>query len=237
MKFKRIVGITGNYGSGKTEIAINLALYLSNLRKTFIVDLDIVNPYFRCREAKELMHSRGVEVVIPEGDKVYADLPIIVPQIKGVIKRVEGSVILDIGGDDVGARVISHLTDSLKQQDLDLFMVLNANRPHTDKKNGVVKIMREIEEASRYKITGILCNTHLINLTTKETIMNGYELALEVHEETGLPIKFVTIEESILDMFDEKEFDYPIFPIRRFMLSPWETSPVNKELVDAKSAN
>jgi hypothetical protein len=237
LEFNRIVGFTGNYGSGKTELAINFALYHSTLNKTFIVDLDIVNPYFRCREAKVLMNASGIEVVIPEGENVYADLPIIVPQIKGVIERVEGSVVLDIGGDDVGARVLSHLTDSLEQDELDLLMVLNANRPNTNEKSGVIKIMREIEKACKFKITGIVCNTHLINLTTKETILDGYELALEVQKETGLPIKFIAIEESIIDKFDENEFDYPIFPIRRFMLSPWETSTVNKELVNAKSAN
>ena len=238
LDLKRIVGLTGNYGSGKTELAINLALNIAKQnKKTFILDLDIVNPYFRCREARHLMKAHNIEVIIPEDDKVYADLPIIVPQIKGIIKREEGSVILDIGGDDVGARVLSHLSDSLNQEELDLFMVLNANRPFTEQKKGVIKIMREIEDASHYKITGILSNTHLINLTSKETIINGYKLALEVEETTGLPIKFVAIEERLLDSFTEDEFKYPIFPIKRYMLPPWENDPGEKELVDAKSAD
>jgi MinD-like ATPase involved in chromosome partitioning or flagellar assembly len=238
LDFKRIVGLTGNYGSGKTELAINLAISLANQKiKTYILDLDIVNPYFRCREARDLMKSRGINVVIPEGDKVYADLPIIVPQIKGTIKGEDGTVILDIGGDDVGARVISHLTDSIKQEELDLFMVMNANRPFTEKRGGVIDIIKEIEDASKYKITGILCNTHLIELTTRDTIIDGYNLALDVQKETGLPIHFVAIEEKLLGLFSEKEFKCPIFPIRRYMLPPWESSLKSKELVNAKIAD
>jgi len=238
LELKRIVGLTGNYGSGKTELAINLALFLATQRKDInIIDLDIVNPYFRCREARELMKSQGIRVIIPEGDQVFADLPIIVPEIKGAVKSKKGTLILDIGGNDVGAKVLSHLSDSLMQDEFDLLMVLNGNRPFTETKDGAIKIMDEIENSSKFKITGILCNTHLIEFTTRETIMDGYKLACEVKEATGLPIIFVAIEEKIVSLFDEGDFDHPIFPVKRYMLPPWGDSKESKEYADAKSAN
>ena len=49
-----IVIIVGNYGSGKTEVSINLAV---NQRRAGsevkVADLDLVNPYFRTREARK----------------------------------------------------------------------------------------------------------------------------------------------------------------------------------------
>jgi hypothetical protein len=238
LDFKRIIGFTGNYGSGKTEIAVNYTILCAdNKKKTYILDLDIVNPYFRCREARDLMTSLGINVVIPEGDKVHADLPIIVPQIKGTIKREDGNVILDIGGDDIGARVLSHLSGTLLQEELDLLMVLNGNRPFTDQVSGAVKMIHEIEAASSFKITGIVSNTHLINLTTKDTVLDGYKLALDVEAKTRIPIKFVSIEEKILHHFTGAEFSHPIFPIKRMMLPPWDTDMMNKEQFNAKSNN
>ena len=45
---KKINIVTGHYGSGKTNFSANLAIKLAeNCGKVTVVDLDIVNPYFR----------------------------------------------------------------------------------------------------------------------------------------------------------------------------------------------
>ncbi|MFH2000026.1 MAG: hypothetical protein ABIK28_10110, partial [Planctomycetota bacterium] len=90
--------IVGNYGSGKTEVSVNLALALVATHAVKIVDMDIVNPYFRCREAREIMEAQGIRVIYPEGEFVSADLPIIVPEVKGSLFSKEGFVIFDVGG-------------------------------------------------------------------------------------------------------------------------------------------
>jgi len=103
----RLVMVVGNYGSGKTEIAVNIAIEMAQMGMSVsIADLDIVNPYFRCREAQALMEAHGIRVVVPPGSQAAADLPIIVPQIKGMLRPSEGTVSLfDVGGDPGGARL------------------------------------------------------------------------------------------------------------------------------------
>ena len=108
-----VILFTGNYGSGKTEVAVNYASWLAREGKRVqIADLDLVNPYFRVREAREPLEKLGIEVVAPAGDYHSADLPILLPQVKGLIEHPKGYTILDVGGDNVGATVLSALTTS-----------------------------------------------------------------------------------------------------------------------------
>ncbi|MFH2054552.1 MAG: hypothetical protein ABIJ61_01220, partial [bacterium] len=99
--------IVGGYGSGKSEISVNLARYLavSQPDPVSIADLDLVNPYFRSREALKQLNSLGIKVIAPQGDMQHADLPVVLPEIRGAIGGADGPVILDVGGDDVGSRV------------------------------------------------------------------------------------------------------------------------------------
>ena len=111
---KSILIIVGGYGSGKSEVAVNLSRQLVNAGSApvAIADLDIVNPYFRSREASEQLTSLGIRTINPAGGQKYADLPIILPEIKGAIEQRQGVLVLDVGGDDVGARVLSSLSES-----------------------------------------------------------------------------------------------------------------------------
>ena len=217
-----IVLIVGNYGSGKTEVAVNLAIRLSKQQNVCIADLDIVNPYFRCREARDEMESFGIRVINPEGDHVAADLPIILPEIRGAVLGSEGTVIFDVGGDDVGARVLSSLADAFEGRSCAMLQVLNARRPFTETAEGCLKIGREIETASRLKITGLISNTHLLEETDASTVLDGLRLAREVGAAAGLPVSFVTANESLRGRFDAEEVECPILWIKRRMLPPWK---------------
>jgi hypothetical protein len=215
--------IIGNYGSGKTEVAVNYAFALKETHPVVsIVDLDIVNPYFRCREARETLRQHGIEVIVPDNKYMHADLPIIVPEIKGAIEKHTGQTIFDVGGDDAGARVLRGFREIFATATYDLIMVINANRPFTDSVAGVIRIMHEIEIASGLKVTALISNTHLINETRADTIYQGYDLARQVSLTTGLPIKFVTVLDRLLDSIDPTRFDVPLFPIVRRMIHPWE---------------
>ena len=217
-----IVLIVGNYGSGKTEVAVNLAIRLSEQQNVCIADLDIVNPYFRCREARREMESFGVRVINPEGDYLAADLPIILPEIRGAVLGGEGTLIFDVGGDDVGARVLSSLADVLGGASCTMLQVLNARRPFTETVEGCLKIGREIEVASRLKITGLISNTHLLEETEVSTVLDGLRLAREVGEAAGLPVSFATANESLRGGIDAENAKCPILWIKRRMLRPWE---------------
>ncbi len=224
---ERIVLVVGNYGSGKTEVSVNLAIHLSRNHDVAIADLDIVNPYFRCREARDEMESHGIRVINPAGGYQAADLPIILPEIKGTIQTGEKYVIFDVGGDDVGARVLSSLADIFEGQSYSMLQVINARRPFTDTVEGCLKIKGEIETASRLRITGLVSNTHLLDETDQETIREGCALARSVGAETGLPLEFVTVDESVvsgtkdLDIFEDGT-DCAVLWLQRRMLPPWK---------------
>lgn len=221
--------IVGNYGSGKTEVAVNLARHLAeNGQKGIkLVDLDIVNPYFRSREAKESLKPYGIEVISPEEDEHYAELPIISPKIKAEIEMGKSTVILDVGGDDVGARVLSSLNDVIREKKYELLIVLNINRPFTEDIKGCLKMMDEIEASSKLKITGVISNTHFIEETTPETVSVGYKVVLEVGKKKNIPVKFIAVSSSIVEKLDAKGFSCPILPIDRMMLKPWEKMKIN----------
>ena len=104
---RRVTLLVGHFGSGKTEIALNSAMDLASRgTPVTMADLDVVKPYFRTRSARALLHEAGIELLAPEGDNIHADLPIIVPQIRSHLRQSSRRLIIDVGGDDVGARVL-----------------------------------------------------------------------------------------------------------------------------------
>ena len=219
---QRILLIVGNYGSGKTEVAVNLAIQLSAHQSISIVDLDIVNPYFRCREAREEMEGFGIRVINPEGDYHAADLPIILPEIRGSVLQGDGMVIVDVGGDDAGARVLSSLADVFADRPYDMLQVVNAKRPFTGTVEGCLKIGSEIEAASRLRITGLVSNSHLLEETDTRTVLEGLALAGQVAKTAGVPVSLVTANESLRDELNIEPFGCPVLWIKRRMLPPWK---------------
>jgi len=219
----RLVMIVGNYGSGKTEVAVNLSLQLARAgRRVHIADLDIVNPYFRCRDARLLMEQHGIRVVVPPGAQAWADLPIILPEIRGMLHPAEGTItIFDVGGDDVGARALASFRTSLGEGEYELWQVINAKRPFTDTVEGCLAMQRAIERASRFSVTGLLVNSHLIDQTTTETVLDGWRLAQDVSARTSLPIRAVAVMAHLADAPDLRVMDAPLLRLERHMLPPW----------------
>jgi hypothetical protein len=232
MAGKRVTAFTGNYGSGKTEVAVNFSLMMAEAQDDVrIADLDIVNPYFRCREATEFMEERGVSVVAPREGLRFADLPIILPEIKGMLENHEGTTVLDVGGDPVGARVLSSLAASFDRDELEVTIVLNANRPFTDTLSGCRKMIEDIEEASRLRVTSIVGNTHLMESTTPDVIREGESLVTEVARELGIPVLFLTVDTDLLEGWSGETTTVPVMPLTRHMAPPWlRTSKLGSEV-------
>jgi len=220
---ERLVMIVGNYGSGKTEVAVNLALRMAGAGlRVQIADLDIVNPYFRSREARALMVERGIRVVVPPGDQVYADLPIVLPEIKGMLDPEDGVFSLfDVGGDDAGARMLSSLREPIGDSPYALLQVINSRRPFTDTVEGCLKMQRAIEQASRLTVSGYIVNSHLIEQTTVEVVLEGYDLARRLSARSGVPVEFVSVMGNLAQHSEITGIDAPIMPLERIMLPPW----------------
>ena len=217
-----IVGIVGNFGSGKTEVAINLAVNrrLAGL-EVHIADLDLVNPYFRTREARIQLGRLGIEVILPPEQYLQADLPVLSPVIAGMIKKNAGLTLLDVGGDDAGARVLAALADAFKDMRVHLLQVVNPMRPGTSTLEGCLKIRDEIEKAAHLTITGLIGNANLIDETGVAEIYDGYEFVQKLSDQSGLPLEFITVAREILPEIDLKQFSCPVLPIARQLVPPW----------------
>ena len=217
-----IVIIVGNYGSGKTEIAINLAVHQKiSGTNVNIGDLDLVNPYFRTREAKDALSRLNIEVIVPGGQYLQSDLPILSPTIKGMLLKPGQLFILDVGGNHVGARVLSALYDALCNKSFKLLQVVNPFRPFTRTINDCDKIRRDIERASRQNINGIIGNANLIHETTPEIIYSGYQFIDHLCNEWDLSLEFITVPRPILNDIDMNRISCPVLPIERQLVPPW----------------
>lgn len=232
--------LVGDYGSGKTEVAVNLTLELARQKhvsegrraapsrtgdqqkkKLAIADLDLVNPYFRCREAQEPLEQAGVRVVMPQGSHQYADLPILLPQVKGLLQDEATLSVLDVGGDEVGSRVLAGLSPAFSAERHHFLFVVNANRPFNDTIEGVERTIARIEAASGLRVTGLISNTHLMQETTGEMVVRGAALAAEVAAARGVPVLWVAAMEDVVEALDEGALPAPLLVMRRIMVPPW----------------
>lgn len=224
-----IVIIAGNYGSGKTEVAINLAVYRRyqgiNVR---VADLDIVNPYFRTREARKQLAELGIEVVLPPEQYMHADLPIISRSVSGLIRNPSTLTILDVGGNDVGAMVLSSLREAFQDASYRMLQVVNPFRPLTQTIEGVLKMKQEIEKASRMTLGGWIGNANLIDESTTETILSGYAFMQQLSETTNLPLAFITAPDSLTSELQTEKISCPVLPIKRQLVPPWKRAALLK---------
>jgi hypothetical protein len=217
-----VVVVCGNYGSGKTETAVNFAMTKKQEGLDVkIADLDLVNPYFRTREAKEILENMGIEVILPDGKYMHADLPILSPAVAGIIQQPSELTILDAGGDDAGVTVLAALADHLSQKEVHMIQVINLFRPFTENVEGCIKIKEEIEQSSKLKITGIVSNANLIDETTPEHIYKGYDLLKDVSKATGIEMKFITAGSHLISQLDLDSFSCPVLEINRNLNFPW----------------
>jgi len=219
---KRVRIIIGHYGSGKSEFAMN---YVIKLRtevdgKVALSDLDIVNVYFRTREKKNLLKSLNILPIDSSIDAPTLDLPAISAEIATPINDKLYNYVMDVGGDNVGARVIGRFNHLLNEGDYDMFCIVNGNREQTQTANQVINHIKAIEKASGLKVTGLVNNTHLIRATTVEDILKGQELVTEVSRLCNIPIRYVACLESIVDGLP-KDLEGEIFPIKLYMREDW----------------
>ena len=172
------------------------------------------------------MEALGIRVIAPKGEMHHAELPIIMPEIGGAIRQPQGVTLLDVGGDDDGARVLSGLSSYFT--DYEMLQVVNQRRPFTDTVAGCLKIQREIEAASRLRMTGLISNSHLMDETDGDVITDGAAFALEVGREAGQEVRFVTAEQKLVEQVDAPSLGAPLLVLERLMLPPWRTSSQRK---------
>lgn len=217
----RIRVFTGHFGSGKTEIAINYALKLASQgKKVTIADLDVVNPYFCSRDEEELLKEKGIRLIATPKEMSNAELGTIPLATPAVFNDKSYEVVLDVGGDDQGAVALGQYNRFFREEDYDMYFVINTLRPETMNADDIIAYMRAIESASRLKVKYLINNSNLSYETEPEHILNGQFIVEEVSRRTGLPIKYTAVCEEMAGRLPEG-IKGEIFPIKLFMLPPW----------------
>ena len=190
MMSKRIYSIVGHFGSGKTEFAVNYVLDLRKQKdKVAILDMDIANPYFRSRERQDLMRERDIDIHFNTyGYDIAEDLPAITATVRAPLENKEYSTVVDVGGNDSGARVINQFQKYFLAEDAVMYIVLNLNRPDTETEELCIEQIKSIELETGVKIEGIINNTHMLMETCADDILDGYEACLGVSKTLGIPV-------------------------------------------------
>lgn len=233
VNIRGIVVIVGNYGSGKTETAVNLAFHMNHSGvDVAIADLDLVNPYFRAREARDMLETSGIRVILPDRQYMNADLPILSPVVAGILQDPAELTILDAGGDDVGATVLSALQDSLDPGRVSMIQVINPFRPFNRDVAGCLRIRERIEASAKLRVTSLAGNANLIDETTAETIYQGHTMLEAVSKVSGLPVAFITSPSDLLSDVDTSRFSCPVLPIDRGLVPPWKKSKYKQRSIN-----
>ena len=223
----RISILTGHYGTGKTEVSVNLALALAGEGlEVMMADLDIVNPYFRSRERRQLLEKAGIRLICSSQACSDADVPALPAELLAIFENRQVRGVLDIGGDPVGSRVLARFAPKILAEDYGLVYVLNANRPEVRSPEGALAYLRGIEAATGLTCSGIVNNTHLCGETRAADILKGAALAREVGRRAGLPVLCHTAEARFVpELTDLRE---PVLPISIHMKKPWEILPAGR---------
>ncbi|UCC68216.1 MAG: hypothetical protein JSV79_14100 [Armatimonadota bacterium] len=216
-----VVAFTGPFGTGKTEVAVSYALAaLAQGRGTLIVDLDVVTPYHRVGDYRGQLANKGLQVIAAAGALASFELPSVSPKIAAALRSEDNHVVLDGGGDPVGARLLAVYATEIAARGYDMWLAVNPFRPSASSPQAVAEQARAIETASRLRLTGVAANPHLGPLTEPAHIRTGLEEVRRSADRIGLPVVFLAAEASLLD--DVRSLAVPVLPVRRLLRQPWE---------------
>ena len=214
MEYKRLTILCGHYGTGKTNVAVNLSLDLRRqFPKVAVADLDIVNPYFRTKDSEMEFTVAGVELICSRYANSNLDIPALPENLYRITEDRDTKMILDIGGDDSGAIVLGRLAPAILQEsDYEMLTVINTYRPLTPDVESTVEVLREIEAASRISFTGIVNNSNLGEETTPEDVLASVRYAEDVASRMGIPVVLTTVKQDLYESLAGKIPD--LFPLQ-----------------------
>ena len=206
MHTKRITILCGHYGTGKTHVAVNLALAMAGAGETVTVaDLDIVNPYFRTLDSAADLEAAGVRMICSRFANSNVDIPSLPPDLYAITDDRSRRVVIDVGGDDSGAMVLGRLSPAITAEDsYEMWLVVNRYRPLTPDIPSTVEVMQEIERAAGLRFTGIVNNSNLGAATTAGVVLKTTDYAEQLAAATGLPLVATTVDARLYEELKER---------------------------------
>ena len=211
---KRITILCGHYGTGKTNVAVNLALTMAKTsEKVTVADLDIVNPYFRTLDSATDLNAAGIRMICSRFANSNVDIPSLPPDLYAITDDKSHRVVIDVGGDDSGAMVLGRLAPAITAENsYDMWLVVNCYRPMTPDVPSTVEVMGEIEAASKLRFTGIVNNSNLGVETTPQDVLDSVAYATALAQAANLPLVATTVDESLYNALNGQIPD--LFPLQ-----------------------
>lgn len=207
---KRITILAGHYGSGKTNIAVSLALKMKKDGiDTVIADLDIVNPYFRTKDSLAELNDAGIRLISSEYANSNVDIPALPQEMYAVVDDKSRCYIVDLGGDDRGAYALGRYADRINEEgNYEMLFVFNKYRPLTPDAESAMEVMAEIEAAAGVKFTGIVNNSNIGPMTDEAALAASFPECERLCELSGLPLRFTSVDKKIYEgiMGDRKDY-------------------------------
>lgn len=201
MEDSRLKIIIGAYGSGKSEVSVNLALNMRRKnpdQKVLLADLDIVNPFYRSSDAAKELEKNDIRLISPMYANSNVDAPVLSGEVYVIFDDDSYMGVFDIGGEDMGATILGSMKSRLDQTDAELLMAVNTRRPFTSTADEIIVMASELQDASKLKIKGFINNTNILEQTTYEDILEGEKILKEVSERTGIPVVLTTFMEGVV---------------------------------------
>ena len=213
----RLTIIIGAYGSGKSEIAVNMSLAQRKAlpdKKLLIADLDIVNPFYRSSDCGAVLKEAGIRLITPLYAGSNVDAPVLTPEMYVIFDDESYQGIFDIGGEDMGAIVLGSIRKRIENTDTAIYMAVNTLRPFTSDPEQIAVMTNELTAAAGFKIDGYLNNTNLLEETTAEMLEEGEKKILEASKLTGVPLIANCVMEGV-DIPEGKLKDHELFRMER----------------------
>ena len=228
---KKVYVMIGNYGSGKTELALNFAFRAAERGdRTKLLDLDMVNTYFRLTERGRMTRMSEIRLVSPNFACSGIETLSVPAEVASAFAMDWDTVVFDVGGDAVGATAVGRYHQDfmeLEPGSLEVLNVVNIRRPLAGTVERIIHLQEEMQIHSRLKITGMINNTNLAQLTTPAELRDGYEMIREVSLRTGVPVSYTSGKKELLDQFlseghDPKFIGKPL-AIDTYMQRDWDS--------------
>lgn len=228
---KKVYVLIGNYGSGKTELALNFAFQAAEQgKRTELLDLDMVNTYFRLAERGKLTEMKEIRLVSPNFSCSGIETLSLPAEVASAFDMDWDTVVFDVGGDAVGSTALGRYHQDfmdLEEGALEVLNVINIRRPLAGTVDRIVRLQEEMQVHSRLKISGMINNTNLAEATGYEELRDGYRLIKQVSELTGVPVLYTSGKKRMLDQFlseghDPKYIGKPMY-IDTYMARDWNS--------------